>query len=319
MLFNLKLLAGTQSEYNKTQSLAGSRNTPFSNNLTRELNAGPVGSQLASGTSAEWSLRSYYGRLNYDYKEKYLLEANARYDASSRFPPGNRWGLFPSISAGWVLSKERFLENVSWLTNLKLRGSWGRLGNQNISNYPYQDLYTSANNYNTNTSYAYSFSGSTLNTGVAQNSLSDPSIKWETTRIVDAGTDITVFNKLSLTFDWYNKLTYDILYKPLIPAYIGVAAPTINNGRMRNTGFEVSAQYSDRIGPVSYTIGGNLQANRNTLVKFGAPQITANNTINMEGKPYGSFYMYQYTGIFQSADEISKSPVQQYNPQPGYL
>jgi len=316
---NLKLLAGTQVEYNKGQLLTGSRNTPFANNITRELNAGPAGSQLASGTSAEWSLRSYYGRLNYDYKERYLLEANARYDASSRFPPGNRWGLFPSVSAGWVLSKEKFLENVSWLTNLKVRGSWGKLGNQNISNYPYQDVYTSANAYNTNTSYAYPFSGSNLNSGVAQNALADPKIKWETTRIIDVGADITVFNKLSLTFDWYNKLTYDILYKPAIPAYIGVNSPTINNGKMRNRGFEASAQYSDNIGPVRFSVGGNIQVNRNTLVKFGAPQITANNTINIEGHPFGSYYMYQYAGIFQSTDEIAKAPNQPYNPQPGYL
>ena len=316
---NLKLLGGTQAEYNKTQSLVGNRNTPFSNNITRELNAGPVGSQLASGTSAEWSLRSFYGRLNYDYKEKYLLEANARYDASSRFPPANRWGLFPSISAGWVLTREDFLDKISWLSNLKLRGSWGRLGNQNISNYPYQDVYTNANAYNTNTSYAYSFSGNGLNSGVAQNALSDPNIKWETTRIIDFGTDITVFNKLSLTFDWYNKLTYDILYKPQIPAYIGLTAPTINNGRMRNTGVEASAQYADKIGQVNYSLGGNIQVNKNTLVKFGAPQITANNTINIEGYPFGSFYMYQFAGIFQSADEVKKSPNQQYSPQPGYI
>ena len=316
---DFKLLGGTQVEYNKTQSLVGSRNTPFSNNITRELNAGPAGSQLASGTSAEWALRSFYGRLNYDYKEKYLLEANARYDASSRFPPSNRWGLFPSVSTGWVLSKEKFLEDVAWLTNLKVRASWGKLGNQNISNYPYQDVYTSANSYNTNTYYAYSFSGNTLNSGVAQNSLSDPKIKWETTRVIDLGTDVTVFNKLSMGFDWYNKLTYDILYKPNIPAYIGVTAPTINNGKMRNTGVEFSAQYTDNIGPVRYSFGGNIQANKNTLVKFGAPQITANNTINMEGKPFGSFYMLQYAGIFQSADEISKSPVQQFTPQPGYM
>jgi TonB-linked SusC/RagA family outer membrane protein len=223
------------------------------------------------------------------------------------------------VSAGWVLSKERFLEDVSWLSNLKLRGSWGRLGNQNISNYPYQDVYTSANAYNTNTAYAYSFSGSTLNSGVAQNALSDPKIKWETTRIIDIGTDITVFNKLSLTFDWYNKMTYDILYKPQIPAFVGLGSPTINNGKMRNTGFELSAQYAGKAGPVHYSIGGNIQVNKNTLVKFGAPQITANNTINIEGHPFGSYYMYQYAGIFQSADEIRKAPVQQYSPQPGYL
>lgn len=318
---DFKLLGGTQVEYNKTQSLIGNRNTPFSNNNTQELNAGPVGSQVASGTSAEWSLRSFYGRLNYDYKEKYLLEANARYDASSRFPPANRWGLFPSVSAGWMLSKERFMEKVSWLTNLKLRGSWGLLGNQNISNYPYQDVYTGANAYNSNTSYAYSFSGNTLNSGVAQNALKNQNIKWETTRIVDVGLDATVLNnRLNFTIDWYNKLTYDILYQPIIPAYMGVTGPTINNGKMRNTGIEASAQYSDHIGAVRFSVGGNIQANKNTLVKYGAATInTSNNTINQEGQPYGSFYMLQYDGIFQSADEIAKSPKQQFNPQPGYL
>ena len=316
---NLKLLGGAQTEYNKTQSMVGTRNTPFANNLAQELNAGPVGSQLATGTSSEWSLRSFYGRLNYDYKEKYLLEANARYDASSRFPPGNRWGLFPSVSAGWVLTREHFLDDVSWLSNLKLRGSWGQLGNQNISNYPYQYTYTTANSYNGNTAYAYPFSGNTLSSGLAQNALKNPDIKWETTRVIDFGADITLLNKLTINVDWYNKLTYDILYQPNIPAYIGLTPATINNGKMRNTGIEANVQYSDNIGSVRYSVGGNIQANKNTLVKFGAPQITANNTINQEGYPYGSFYMYKFAGIYQSADDVQKSPNQQYSPQPGYM
>jgi len=316
---DLKLLAGTQVEYNKGQLLVGNRNTPFASNILQELNAGPAGSQINSGTSAEWSLRSYYGRLNYDYKETYLLEANARYDASSRFPPGNKWGFFPSVSAGWVVTKENFLKDVSWLSNLKLRASWGKLGNQNISNYPYQDLYTYRNSYNNNISYSYPFTGSTLTTGVAQNALPNPGIRWETTRMFDIGTDLTLFNKLSLTIDWYNKLTYDILASFAIPGYIGLIPPTINNGRMRNTGVELSAQYADHIGAVRYTLGGNIQANKNRLVKFGPPQTTANNTIYQEGQPYGSFYLYQFAGIFQSADDIAKSPVQQNSPQPGYM
>jgi len=316
---DLKLLAGTQVEYNKGQLLVGTRNTPFASNILQELNAGPAGSQFNSGTSAEWSLRSYYGRLNYDYKEKYLLEGNARYDASSRFPPGNKWGFFPSLSAGWVASKENFLETASWLSNLKLRASWGRLGNQNISNYPYQDLYTYRNSYNNNNSYSYPFSGSSLSTGVAQNGLPNARIRWETTRVIDFGTDITLFNKLNLTFDWYNKLTYDILATFAIPGYIGLNPPTINNGKMRNTGVEFSAQYTDNIGDVRYSVGGNIQANKNTLVKFGPPQITTNNTIYQEGQPYGSFYLYQFAGIYQSADDVQKSPAQQNTPQPGYM
>src|SRR6185295_3083498 len=114
------------------------------------------------------------------------------------------------------------------------------------------------------------------------------------------------FNKLSLTIDWYNKLTYDILASFAIPGYIGLIPPTINNGRMRNTGVELSAQYADHIGAVRYTLGGNIQANKNRLVKFGPPQTTANNTIYQEGQPYGSFYLYQFAGIFQSTDDIRK-------------
>ncbi|MBO9199576.1 MULTISPECIES: SusC/RagA family TonB-linked outer membrane protein [Niastella] len=317
---NFKALAGTQAEYNKTQVLSGSRNTPYSTNTLEELNAGPTGSQLASGTSSEWSLRSYYGRLNYDYNGKYLFEANARYDASSRFPPENKWALFPSFSAGWVMSHEKFMEGISWLNTLKLRGSWGRLGNQNISNYPYQLVYSNLNAYNNNIQYAYSFSGNSLNAGAELNALTDRNIHWENTRVVDVGLDVTVFRSLNVTVDWYNKFTYDILAQPAIPAYVGLTAPTLNNGQMRNTGIEASAQYSGKVGDLNYSVGGTIQANKNTLVKYGAPQInTGNNTINIEGQPYGSFYMYKYAGIFQSDDEVAKSPKQQFSPKPGYL
>jgi len=309
-----------QAEYNKTQALSASRTTPYSSNVLTEINAGPTASQLTSGTSTEWSLRSYYGRLNYDYQGKYLFEANARYDASSRFPSAYKWALFPSLSAGWVLSRENFLQDVYWLNNLKVRGSWGRLGNQNISNYPYQLVYSNLNSYNNNIQYAYSFTGNSLNSGAALNALTDDRIHWENTRVVDAGLDLTLFQRLNVTVDWYNKLTYDILASPAIPAYIGLTGPTINNGRMKNTGIEASAQYSGKVADVSYSVGGTFQANKNTLVKYGAPQInTGNNTINIEGQPYGSFYMLKYAGIFQTADEISKSPKQQFNPQPGYL
>jgi len=317
---NFKVLAGTQAEYNKTQALSASRTTPYSSNILTEINAGPTASQLTSGTSTEWSLRSYYGRLNYDYQGKYLFEANARYDASSRFPSANKWALFPSLSAGWVLSREKFLEDVYWLNNLKVRGSWGRLGNQNISNYPYQLVYSNLNSYNNNIQYAYSFNGNSLNSGAALNALTDDHIHWENTRVVDAGLDVTLFQRLNVTVDWYNKLTYDILASPAIPAYIGLTGPTINNGQMKNTGIEASAQYTGKVSDVTYSVGGTIQANKNTLVKYGAPQInTGNNTINIEGQPYGSFFMYKYAGIFQSVDDINKWAKQPYNVQPGYL
>jgi TonB-linked SusC/RagA family outer membrane protein len=320
---DFKLLAGTQVEYNKSQSLAGNRGLPYANNLTQELDAGPVGSQVANGNSAVNDLDSYYGRLNYDYNEKYLLEANARYDASSRFPTGNKWAFFPSVSVGWVVSKESFLQNVGWLSSLKLRASVGNLGNQNIGDYPYQEVYTGKSLYNGNTSYAYPFNGSTVSSGVTLNSLTDPTIKWETTRVYDAGADLAVLNnRVNFTLDVYNKTTYDILYKadPLTPLYIGEAGPYINNGKMKNTGLEASVQYNDRFGAVGFSLGASIQANRNTLVTWGAPTIsTGTNTINQEGQPYGSYYMLKYAGIFQTAAEVAASPTQQYSPQPGYM
>lgn len=316
---HFKLLGGTQAEYNKSQSLSGQRNTPYSSNTTQELNAGPAGSQVANGTTSEWALESFYGRLNYSFLEKYLLEGNFRYDASSRFPPGNRWGFFPSVSAGWVISKEKFMEKIDWLNSLKLRSSIGILGNQSIGNYPYQDVYNSQNAYNTNASYAYSFNGSSASPGVAQNGLVDANIRWETTRVFDIGADMTLFKRLTLTFDWYNKLTYDILGSVAVPEYMGLNNPTINKGKMRNTGIELSAQYSGNIGNVGYSVGGNIQANRNTLLKYGPPSPTSNGTIYMEGQPYGSFYLYEFAGIFQTADEVAKWPGQPNFPQPGYM
>src|SRR5438874_4422532 len=136
------------------------------------------------------------------------------------------------------------MHNVSLLNMLKLRSSIGILGNQSIGNYPYQEVYNSQNIYNTNTSYAYSFNGSSASPGVSQNALTDANIRWETTRVFDIGADITLLNRLTLTFDWYNKLTYDILGSVAIPQYIGLNNPTVNRGKMRNTGFEFSAQYS---------------------------------------------------------------------------
>jgi TonB-linked SusC/RagA family outer membrane protein len=306
---SFKILSGTQAEYNKTQSLNASR-LVYPNNDLREINAGAPGSQLNGGTANEWSLFSLYGRVNYDFREKYLVEMNYRYDASSRFPPSNKWGFFPSVSAGWRVSREKFMEPVTWLNDWKLRASWGKLGNQNITNYPYQSVYEAG--------YAYPF-GSSLGSGVRQNTLVDTNIRWETTRVIDLGTDITLLNnRLTLTADWYNKETYDILYQQSLPGYIGLTAPIINFGKVRNTGVEISAQYNDQIGTVKYSVGGNFQANKNKLVKFGAPVISAT-TINMEGQPYGSFYLYEYAGIFQSDDEISKSPKQPYSPKPGYM
>jgi len=123
------------------------------------------------------------------------------------------------------MTREKFLDNISWLSNLKLRSSFGILGNQSIGNYPYQDVYNSSTIYNTGAPYAYSYNGSSANPGVAQNSLTDADIRWETTRVFDIGTDITLFKRLSISVDWYNKLTYDILSSVAIPQYMALTIP----------------------------------------------------------------------------------------------
>ncbi len=309
---NLKVLAGTQAEYNKTQKLFGSR-LQFPNNDLLELDGGGAGQQSNNGVTNEWSLRSYYGRLNYDYKGKYLLEGNARYDASSRFPENRKWAFFPSLSGGWKVSDENFfgpkLKEV--VNELKLRASIGTLGNQNIGNYPYQIVY--------NSSFAYPFD-ETLQQGARQVAMANDRIKWESTKVLDFGVDIGLWNnKLTASFDWYNKVTSDILSaSTAFPSYIGLTAPTVNYGELRNRGIELGLQYRDKIGAVSLTLNGNIQANRNKVMKYGAERISGN-TIIREGLPYGSFYLLENTGIFRSKEEVAASPVQQIPAQPGYL
>ncbi|WP_341832612.1 TonB-dependent receptor [Sphingobacterium thalpophilum] len=309
---NMKVLAGTQAEYNKTQKLFGSR-LQFPNNDLLELDGGGAGQQSNNGVTNEWSLRSYYGRLNYDYKGKYLLEGNARYDASSRFPENRKWAFFPSLSGGWKVSDENFfgpkLKEV--VNELKLRASIGTLGNQNIGNYPYQIVY--------NSSFAYPFD-ETLQQGARQVAMANDRIKWESTKVLDFGVDIGLWNnKLTASFDWYNKVTSDILSaSTAFPSYIGLTAPTVNYGELRNRGIELGLQYRDKIGAVSLTLNGNIQANRNKVMKYGAERIS-NNTIIREGLPYGSFYLLENTGIFRSKEEVAASPVQQIPAQPGYL
>jgi TonB-linked SusC/RagA family outer membrane protein len=306
---HINALLGTQQEQNKDQFLSAFRRE-YASNLVQELDAGSAEGMNNSGTASEWAIRSYYGRLNYDYKGKYLLGLSTRYDGTSRLPTDTRWGLFYAVSGGWRISEEAFLKDVSWLTDLKLRGSWGRLGNQNIGTYPYQNVLTST---------AYPF-GSSLTTGYYAGGLVDPSLTWETTQTLDFGLDASLLNgRLNITADWYDKQTFNILRSYQVPLYVGLGAPTVNNGRVKNTGFELDIQYQDKItDDLSYKIGGNIQTYKNTLVQYGAREI-GGNTIREEGRPLDEFYLYQWDGIFQNQAEIDNSPTQPITPKPGDL
>ena len=306
---NVKAQVGYSTEKSTYQYLKGARKQYPTDDL-RELNAGSPSIQYAEGTQNAWALMSFFGRLDYSFKDRYLFEANLRYDGSSRLSPSSRWGVFPSFSAGWRASEENFVKslNLNWLDNLKFRGSYGQLGNQNIGLYPYLALLNFTGNY--------SFDDANLSTGVAQQDLSNANIKWETTAITDFGFDLSVLKGLNATFDWYKKRTFDILRQAQVTAAVGLNAPIINGGTLDNTGIELGLSYNHKVsggklGGLEYTFGINIEKYKNELVKFGSPEINGYR-IRQEGKEWDSYYMLEWSGIFQSTEEIANSP-KQYN------
>ena len=316
---NLMIQGGWSLEQNTDENLQASRLNYVDNSL-QEINAGSTSVESNGGDSDQWALESWFGRVDYNYKERYLLESNIRVDGSSKFAPGHQWGTFPSASAGWRVTEEPFVKdlNLNWLNNLKIRGSWGQVGNQNIngSNYPYQAVLGLTG--------AYSFDNQNLTTGVAQTQLNNLLLQWETTTMTDIGADIDLFNHFNVTFDWYNRVTSNILRQSQITAVVGLSAPYVNDGTVDNKGVELAMNYANSVkggtfGGLSYGFGLNLDHNTNKLVKYGAPDIYGN-TINEQGYPIGSYYMLKVAGIFQNAAEVSSSPKQYSdNTQPGDL
>ena len=303
----VSVLGGYNQESAQNRSLGGSRRLFPTDNLV-ELNAGAADGQSTRGTASEWAIQSFFGRLSYDYKAKYLFEANVRYDGTSRIAPDTRWGLFPSLSAGWRISEESFMENVSWLDNLKFRGSWGKLGNQNVGTYPYQNVLS-------NSSYPF---GSNLEAGVNLNRLVDQSLQWETTTITDFGLDASVKNGLfTFTVDWYNKITDGILYQVPVPASVGLSSPTVNGGKMKNTGWDFELGHNNKIGELSFNVSLNLSTYKNEVLSILSP--TLGTYTVQEGLPYNSLYMVEWIGIFQTQAEIDEGPLHPYNPKPGDL
>jgi len=303
---NVNILAGYNQETSFYRTLGGSRVT-FPATALNELNAGSATGQTARGTASEWAIQSFFGRVNYDFRSKYLFEVNARYDGTSRIHPDTRWGFFPSVSAGWRMSEESFMQNLNWLDNLKLRASWGQLGNQNVGTYPYQNVLST-------TQYPFS----SLESGARLTRLVDQTLKWETTSVTDIGVDASIKNGLlSLTVDWYNKITDDILYSIPVPASVGLSAPTVNGGKMKNTGWDFEVGHANQVGEFRYDITGNISFYKNEVLDIISPTL-ATNTVQ-EGIPYGSWYMVEWIGIFQNQSEIDEGPTHQFNPKPGDL
>ena len=318
----VNVLAGYSFEDNKYDISTAYRNNLPGNDLT-QLNVGSPSSQQSTGTGYEWALESFFGRVNYSYANKYLVEGVVRRDGSSRFPQNNKYAYFPSGAVGYRIGQESFIkDNFKWISELKLKASIGILGNQNIPNYPYQ------NTYNIGTAYNYPF-GTGISTGVARSTITDPNLHWESTRTTDIGVELGAFkNKLNFSATYFNRYTYDILYSPggSVSSSLGFALSQQNTGSLSNKGWEFVAAYKNTIGKFSYNVNGNFSVINNKVLDLGVGNIKQPNGLVGNGSslfigfPMQNYYGYQADGIFVDKNDIAKYPVQTaINPsvQPG--
>ncbi len=313
---DIAVIAGVQLEHQKVQNVYSRRSLPPKEGLT-QVDAGTSGIQ-GEGNMVGLRMFSYFGRVNYAFNNKYLFEGNIRADASSRFAESNRWGIFPGFSVGWRMIDEGFMKSQNLFSNLKLRASWGQLGNQNISGYwPYLTV------INQNNSLSYS-SGGTFIPGAAVTALVDNNITWETTSTLDFGIDAGLLNnRINIEADYFRKKTTDIIVQLPIPSIMGgITAPYENVGEMENNGFEFSINYDSRSKKRSdfgYTIGVNATYVDNVVTKFqkGAPDQTY---LIREGYSYRTLYGFKSVGIYQSAQEAAEHMfANSYKPKAGEL
>ena len=318
------------------ESISGSNVNSIFNDLnhayldnTKQIIAAKT--RLSSSPYGEQKLLSYFGRINYDYNETYLLTLVMRADGSSNFGPGHRWGTFPSVAIGWVATNESFMAGTSqWLDFLKLRASWGQNGNQSVSPFQYLSLisiHESADYFGADKSTAL--------TGAYPSVLPNPDVSWETSEQINFGLDTRFFkDRLDFTFDLYRKTTKDWLIDAPVLASNGISSQLINGGDVQNKGIEVGLKWRDNIGKVNYSVGANLSHNKNKVTRIantekiihGATEILGEGMSELyraeEGMPIGYFWGYKTDGIFQNEAEVlayrnSSGELIQPNAQPG--
>lgn len=266
----------------------------------------------ASGGPFENALLSYFGRLQYNFKEKYLFNATFRADGSSKFAPDQRWGYFPSASVGWIASKESFMQNIQALDFFKIRASWGRVGNQNVPAYQF----LSPISFN-QAGYNFGPTEAVNTQGAYPSRLANPLVKWETSEQTDIGFDATVMKRFNVTFDYYVKKTRDWLITPAILATAGADAPLINGGDVKNTGVELSLNYRNTIGrSFNYSVGVNGSYNKNTIGNIPTNDHILHGNTNVlfansgefyraaNGMPVGYFWGLKTAGVFQTEAEV---------------
>jgi TonB-linked SusC/RagA family outer membrane protein len=323
----ISLLIGTEAIDNRSDYLGASARNFFStnpnfhyidNSVTQE-----VGDIDASGIATEWSLLSFFGQFGYNYKSRYIFNASLRRDGSSRFGEGNKWGNFPAFSVAWNISEEPFFDNVKPISHLKLRASWGQLGNQEIGIYPFSSLVETG-------IFVYPF-GDNIATGARVIETGNSNVKWETTTQTDVGMELSFLeDKISITADYFVKTTEDILVRVPLPQSAGdINPPYINAGSVENKGFEFGVIARGNAGELRYEIGANLATVRNKVLSIAGTEPLLGGfglsdgpiTRTEPGHPLGSFYLYQVEGIFQTQEEIDAHPSQTPNnsTRPGDL
>lgn len=257
-----------------------------------------TGNQYSGDNANHWAIRGAFARLNYVFNDRYLVEFNGRYDGTSRFPKNDRFKFFPSLSAGWRISEENFMESTrSWLDNLKLRGSWGSLGNQNVDNYAYIAEYGSVD-------YVAWNMGGTRPMGISPSGLVSPSLTWETATTLDFGIDASFFsNRLDFSFDWYSRETKDILMSgDKYPAVMGVSAPKKNSGILKTNGWELSLKWQDRLSNgLRYDVSFVLSDYITKVKRFSGNPNKSLSTL-YDGKVMGEIWGYRCEGILQESD-----------------
>lgn len=293
------LQGGSYEEFRKDEVQASAQNM-FSNDYF-SLNFGDPLTKTNRDLVQTWALASLFGRLNYSFKDRYLFEASYRYDGSSRLAPENRWQLFPSFSAAWRIDQENFMTNVNFIDNLKLRASWGQLGNGSVLGYyDYIPLLTSGNNIVFNGARGQYF---------FQNELASQDKTWETVQQSNIGIDIGFLkNRLTVTADYYVKRNKNMLARLSVPNIIGVNVGRVNVGELKSWGKELDVKWRDRTGKFDYNIGFNISDNQNELVKYDGLNSIGNGGVVelMEGFPLNTVWGYKTAGYFPSVDEANK-------------
>lgn len=307
---DFNFLLGNENYYAFYENLGASRDQ-FQLSSFPYLNLGPLEYRDNSGVAYENAYRSFFGRILYDYSDRYFLQANVRMDGSSRFHSDYRWGSFPSFSAGWVISEEPFWQGINAFSFLKLRGSWGSLGNERIGNYPYQATIAFNN--------ALFYQGGNVVSAqtAAQIQYAIQDISWEKTQSTNFGIDAYLLDdRLRFTGDYYVKTTKDMLLPLEIPDFIGFDNPDQNTGKMETKGWEIEMGYRDQVGELNYSISANLSDFRSIMGDLGGTEFLADQ-VKMEGSEFNEWYGYRSAGVFQTQEEVDNSAVTSSAVRPG--